>query len=1388
MALTVAALSSVFQTTNRPSVSLCIHDHEVTGLYDTGAQCSIISDETFRRIPVAKRPSPIPGPTAKLTSVNGKPLNVRGLYPITFDILGREVTHHFYVVRQLKSPVLLGVDFINKHNLSYDAASRSLFFPGPTVASVETKWTEGSIVLANAVTLKPHTSINVQARIMLNPTTLAPTNRTFLLKPYSSKYPITADDGVVHNNDRGLCRFLLTNSSTEELSLPQNTWLGTAEPIDPKEVASIELEEADPPRSTPALATAATPDKRKYLEQSKVYLKTSPQFQSLILKNHDIFSFGKTDIGRTKAMSHSIELTSKEPKFIKQFRIPLSHKTVIMEHLKNWLKLKIVSPSKSKYNSPIFCVLKKDKSLRPVLDYRALNSITVIDKYSGREVSECIDELGKSKSKLFSSLDLTSGFWQLPLDKTSQHLTCFTIPGIGSFQWECTPMGLLGSPSSFQRLMDYVMRNLPSCITYQDDVLVHSRSKEDHIRHLQACFDRLRANGLKLNPEKCSLAQTTVSYLGFTISGDGVLPGIDKTKAIRDFPPPTTVRAIREFTGLTNFFRASVPNYSLISQQLTKLLKKESKWKEGPLPPESLKAFNTLKHKLISPPLLAFPDPDKKFYLYTDASAGNDYAPGGLGACLVQFHNDNPRPIAYASRALLKHEKNYSTYLLELAACVFGITHFDVYLKNRHFFLCCDHRPLEKLSKVHTKTLNRLQQLMLEFNFSIMYNPGKKNAVPDFLSRNVISAVDISYDGLLEAQTKDLDIQHRLKHISKYPHLSSRNGILFYQKPGGNPAIFAPTAFRAQIIQAAHNSLLGGHMGIFKSFKRITQNYYWPNMIKDITDHIKQCHSCQTTRPYNHPPKQPLRPLPQPVNINHRIHVDLFGPLAVTEKQNKFICVITDAFSKYAEIVAIPNKEAKTVADAIFDNWITRFSTPSQIVTDNGKEFCNQICKKLFSRLQILHSTTTPYHPQSNAGAEIFNKTLKRYLQSFLSAPFLEWEQYLPAIRICYNTSVSKATQASPFSLVFGINPNMPFFDLEKYVDYDETRHNVDQLVRLFQARDLARLNNLEYKKSYERTYNQQYQVKKSQLQVGDQVFLQVQSDPKYKNAKLHPRYSGPYEIRDLRQNVATLLTEKGLKKVNLNRLKLAHDSPPTDSIAPTVRYPQDSPLIRPHYNFDLPPGEESVHHDSSKAPSTSSTVSTPTSSRSASPTPSSSSQTRGSRPTSPQPGASGAASVTSFAPQPSAFSQPDLTIVDTTMHSIHDATANPMDLDTTAALPSSPLPPTPAPSGAIPKRPFPRPTSAPSLVKHSSTKRKPSSPAKGDPEPKGPSKGSKWTSMADEIFKPQRVTRASGQAADIPPLPQRPLEYKPTSKFSRPPGKSQSKSKSKTDSSTAKN
>ena len=281
------------------------------------------------------------------------------------------------------------------------------------------------------------------------------------------------------------------------------------------------------------------------------------------MEREHCFSASSLDLGLCDAHQHSINMDSTTPIFSPQFRLPLAQLQMIQENVTGWLQAGIVQRCKSPYNSPIFCVPKKNGAgLRCVLDYRRVNAASMADKYSIRTVDECIEIIGKKQSKIFSCLDLTNGYWQLKLRDSDKPFTAFTIPGKGQFQWVTTPQGLMGAPATFSRLMDVIMENAENVITYLDDVLVHSSSHLDHIKHLAAAIDKIGSANLRLNPNKCIFGASQVEYLGNTLTDHGVRPGLDKSAAVKNAKPPTTVKELRSFLGLANYFRGFIHHFS----------------------------------------------------------------------------------------------------------------------------------------------------------------------------------------------------------------------------------------------------------------------------------------------------------------------------------------------------------------------------------------------------------------------------------------------------------------------------------------------------------------------------------------------------------------------------------------------------------------------------------------------------------------------------------------------------------------------------------------------------------------------------------------------------------------------------------------------------------
>jgi len=348
--------------------------------------------------------------------------------------------------------------------------------------------------------------------------------------------------------------------------------------------------------------------------------------------------------------------------------------------------------------------------------------------------------------------------------------------------------------------------------------------------------------------------------------------------------------------------------------------------------------------------------------------------------------------------------------------------------------------------------MNRLQENMLTYDFQIQYKKGA-TLPADFLSREVVAglnevvhSIDPFGPDLEELQKADEHLikinafqkdgkwplnttkakQRLLLPVTNSLFLDSKAvWVWLTDKNYPRTALWLPKIYRKSAICEVHGTILSGHNAPKKTYLRLTNAYFWPNMKKDIQAHIDSCLQCQVRKKSTAKPT-PLQPLPTVDQPNQRIHIDLFGPLKTLSQGNKMVLVMTDAFTKYAEAIAIPNKEAGTVAMEIFIHWICRFGSPIQIHSDNGTEFVDKLNKELFKLLEIKHTTTTPGHPQCNAQAEVFNKTLAKYLASFVDESTLDWEQYLPALQFSYNTSYHSTILTAPFELLYGMKPRTP--------------------------------------------------------------------------------------------------------------------------------------------------------------------------------------------------------------------------------------------------------------------------------------------------------------------------------------------------------------------------
>lgn len=454
-----------------------------------------------------------------------------------------------------------------------------------------------------------------------------------------------------------------------------------------------------------------------------------------------IFSKGPTDLGSTDLIKHEIHLKDDTPFKDPYRRIPPALFEEVREHLKEMLEAGAIRESSSPFSSNVVLVRKKDNSLRFCIDFRKLNSRTIKDAYSLPRIEETMDSL--AGSKYFSKLDLRSGYWQVEIKEEDKYKTAFTVGPLGFYECNRMAFGLTNAPGSFQRLMERCMGplNLKECLIYLDDIIIFSKTFEEHIKRLEDCFERLKQHGLKLKGSKCEFLQREVQYLGHIVSESGVKTDPDKIESLRKWPVPTTIQELRSFLGFAGYYRRFVEGYAKIAKPLNDLLvghctNRKSKRKRRPEPftwgPLQQQAFENLIHKLTTPPVLGYADYKLPFILNIDASGD------GLGAVLYQLQDGKERVIAYASRGLRSSEKNYPAHKLEFLCLKWSVCDkFHDYLYGNEFQVRTDNNPLTYVltSAKLDATGHRWVAALSCYNFSIAYRSGRQNRDADGLSR-----------------------------------------------------------------------------------------------------------------------------------------------------------------------------------------------------------------------------------------------------------------------------------------------------------------------------------------------------------------------------------------------------------------------------------------------------------------------------------------------------------------------------------------------------------------------------------------------------------------------------------------------------------------------------
>ena len=691
----------------------------------------------------------------------------------------------------------------------------------------------------------------------------------------------------------------------------------------------------------------------------------------------------------------SLHLSSTDTKtmFSRPRSVPVKLKENVTDELNRLCESGVLTKVyKSKYASPIVCVMKKNGNLRIVGDYSAtVNQCLDPVNYPLPLIQEVITDM--RNSTIFSKLDLQNAFLQLPLDADSKQYTTINTNN-GLYQYNFLPFGLTASPGIFQSFLSKILNGINGAINYQDDILLHSPDRNHHDLLLDKVLNTLRGAGIKLNNSKCEFYVDRIEYLGHVFDRKGVHPNSEKIRAIIDAPAPRDTKQVMSFIGVCTYYAKFIKNFSSSFAPLYDLLKKNKKfqWTE-----EHERCFSRIKHLFQHHHVLKIFDPGKETMLECDSSGY------GLGAVLFQRDspNDMWMPIEFASRTLNPSEKNYSNLEREALSVIFGVTKFRRYLLGINFIIHNDQQPLRKLlahnANVPLNCSARVQRWALkltQFNYRFEYSKGVNNVNSDYLSRlplpemekscepyEIIFAVS-SLDTMpvtcddIKSQTNASKDYCMLKHFIKFGwpqrlnnpnlkyfegkinELSLFDGCILYKN-----RVFVPESLRKSVLCQLHEN----HPGIC-GMKAIARSLVWyPNIDHDIEQLVKSCGNCQTNA--SKPPKQNIE-WPMPDKVWSRVHLDHFF-------LDNHVCLIAvDSLSRYIEVEIVRDTSSSETIDALHC-IMSRNGLCNTVVTDNAACFHSQLFKDFLKCNGIIHITPPPFSPSSNGQAERGVKVIK---------------------------------------------------------------------------------------------------------------------------------------------------------------------------------------------------------------------------------------------------------------------------------------------------------------------------------------------------------------------------------------------------------------------------
>ncbi|PAA77512.1 hypothetical protein BOX15_Mlig028235g4 [Macrostomum lignano] len=1183
-------------------------DSQINGLsekilVDTGASNCLIDKKLYQRLyPANHSLKPC---SVNMRSANGQTSNLLGQVALRVRFGDCEITHPFYVAEGLLTSSIIGIDLLTRHKIKLDIAGKSLEFSDRRIPLVTTSDETRCVLLqvVKKVSIAPMSEIYVKAKCKDTPETAELGFISGRSQISEKDEPLVAK-AITRLDEFGETYVRLMNLTEEAQTIHKDEVVAQYQPMK-EEVELFAMSETDlevgAQKQSKAAITVQEADRlREQFRLNETDLSEAQKRKVIELfhRYQNIVSKDQWDIGKTQMGEFKIETTDEIP-----VRIPLrkqspEQREFVSGHVQQLLEHDLIEPSESEWSCPIVLARKKSGEFRFCCDFRQLNNKTKKDSFPLPLIQESLESL--AGNMYFSTLDMVGAYWSVKVRETDREKLAFRTHD-GLFQWKVLPFGVTNGPACFQRIMQKILGDYAYkfALLYLDDVICTGRNFEEMLRNLELIFSRLADAGMKIKPEKIFLFRKEVTFLGHTVCQHGIYTSKDKIEKVQTWPRPENISELRGFLGLAGYYRRFIKDFARISEPLNNLTRKDVKYKWDD---SCQKAFDLLKQKLVSAPVLSYPRFDSDagpFILDVDAC---DVAIGGN---LLQEQDGEEKVIAYASHPLNEHQLNYCTTMKEMFALIYFLEHYRPYLVGRRFKVRTDHAALQWLRKCHgakgmlgrwNMILEQFDQFevisrMEEYDFAIQYRQGIAHGNADALSRRPqrdgppkryheecptcsatktatvhCGAINIDTPAgiveLQESQPELLLLKQKLRQgepcppknewvgmsrsykslFSDYEQLLVKNDIIYRNWIDSEGRKFEQTVLPEN--QALEQQLFRAyhdqmaHGGISKTKDLIRQRFWWPNYSTNLDRYIKTCTECQTRKKYGPKPRAPLEPEVSSY-MGEKVHTDFAGPFNATARGNKYLLLMVDHFTGWLEVKALRDCTAESTAWALYTEWITRHGAPEAFISDRGTSFTAELVKSLTENFRIDLRHTTSYHPQANGRCERMVRVVKDGIRLAQSELSLAWDEVLPHALMVQRSTISESNKFSPFELVYGRKMRLPV-DAELGLPAPERKTRDKHLHDLYKkCMESYRIAREKQQISVRRQKsNYDTKVFQQYYQPGDLVWIANTQNCYDTNRK----WVGPYRVLEVRNNGKNLKIEPGPKVDRIEQPVRIHD------------------------------------------------------------------------------------------------------------------------------------------------------------------------------------------------------------------------------------------------------